>query len=329
VKSLHNTSRFDSRGMTLVELLVAMTLGLVLILTVVSVYVTTSASSRVSVLAGQMNEDAAMAIELLQEQIRLSGYSGQSAAGVRSFNGVPLLGCDGGFTAATDNAPFNALACNAGNGPDALAIRYEATLLNSKQIDNPAPVRPGNCTSNGIAAADPGTGVAISLADNRFYIANDGINGGTPTLFCRGSNGNGGFSNAAALIPNIEDLQFRYTITRPLVAGLDMPHQVTAHVDASDAALGNVAFNWSRVAAVHICLVARSAQPVPLGDNQAADVGRFVDCNDVVQQRLDRFMRRSYRSTVYLRNARPALPGPYALNGVVPFNPYRHLNSSN
>lgn len=173
--------------MTLVELLVAMTLGLFLILTVVSVYVTTSASSRVSVLAGQMNEDAAMAIELLQEQIRLSGYSGQSAAGVRNFNGIPLLGCDGGFTAATDNAPFNTLACNAGNGPDALAIRYEATLLNSQQITNSVPVRPGNCTSNGIAAADPGTGVAISLADNRFYIANDGVNAGTPTFERTGS----------------------------------------------------------------------------------------------------------------------------------------------
>jgi type IV pilus assembly protein PilW len=315
--------------MTLVELLVAMTIGLFLILTVLSVYVTTSASSRMSVLSGQMNEDAALAIELLQEQVRLSAYSGQSAAGARNFSGVPLRGCDGGFTNATDNGPFNLMACNGGNGPDALAIRYEATPLNSQQTGNPPNTLPANCTSNGIAAADPGTGVAISLADNRFYIANDAMNAGTPSLFCRGSNGAGGFSAAAALIPNIEELQFRYAITRAPVAGLTQPHQVTAHVDASDAALGNMEANWSRVAAVHICLVARSAQPVPLGDNPAADVGRFVDCNDVVQQRVDRFLRRSYRSTVYLRNARPAVPGAFALNGAVVLNPYRHLDSAN
>ena len=66
-----------------------------------------------------------------------------------------------------------------------------------------------------------------------------------------------------------------------------------------------------------------------LGDNPVADVGRFVDCNDVVQQRVDRFLRRSYRSTVYLRNARPAVPGAFALNGAVVLNPYRHLDSAN
>lgn len=329
MKSLKSNRRFRSRGMTLVELLIAMTIGLFLILTVVSVYVTTSASSRVSVLSGQMNEDAALAIELLQEQIRLTGYSSQGAAGARNFSGVPIRGCDGGFTNDTGNGPFNLLACNAGNGPDALAIRYEATLLNSQQVDDPPPVRPANCTSNGITASHLGAGMTISLADNRFYIANDGLNGGIPTLFCRGSNGVGGFSAAAALIPNIEDLQFRFAITRAPVAGQAMPHQVTAHVDASDAALGNTEVNWSRVAAVHVCLVARSAQPVPLGDNQAADVGRFVDCNEVVQQRVDRFLRRSYRSTVYLRNARPALPGAFALDGVAPFNPYRHLSNAN
>jgi type IV pilus assembly protein PilW len=75
--------------------------------------------------------------------------------------------------------------------------------------------------------------------------------------------------------------------------------------------------------------VARSAQPVPLGDNQAGDVGRFVDCNDVVQNPVDRFLRRSYRTTVFLRNARPAVPAAFQLDGIVVQNPYRHLSSSN
>ena len=318
----------SSRGLTLVELLVAMIIGLFLIITVVSVFVTTTSSSRVSVLTAQMNEDAALAIELLQEQVRLSGYSGQTA-GARHFADVPLRGCDGGFTLASERGPFNQLACNPGNGADSLAVRYEGTGLNSQLVGNALALLPADCTSSGVAAADPGTGTAISLIDNRFYIENDAGNANTPTLYCRGSNGAGGFNPRSALIPNIEDLQLRYAITRMPVAGQVMPQQVTAHVDASDPALGNTPLNWSRVAAVHICLVARSAQPVPLGDNQAGDVGRFIDCNDVVQNPVDRFLRRSYRTTVFLRNTRPAVPAAFRLNGAVVENPYRHLSSSN
>jgi len=313
--------------MTLVELLVAMLIGLFLIITVVSVYVSTATSSRVGVLSAQMNEDAALAIELLQEQVRLSAYSSQNSAGVRNFSGIPLRGCDGGFTAATDSGAFELLVCNNGNGPDALAVRYEATRLNSQEATTAS--LPANCTSNGIAAADLGSGVPISLADNRFYIANDGTNAGAPTLYCRGSNGAGGFSDAAALIPNIEDLQIRYVITRLPVVGDVMPHQVTAHVDATHAALGNTLVNWSRVAAVHICLAARSAQPMPLGDNQAGDVGRYIDCTDTEQNPTDRFLRRSYRTTVFLRNSRPAVPGVFQLNGVTPANPYQHVTDAN
>lgn len=324
-------ARLALRGMTLVELLVAMTLGLFLIITVVSVYVTTTVSSRVSVLTAQMNEDAALALDMLQEQIRISAFSSENIGGVRNFSGVPLLGCDGGFTELSETAAFDQLACTGGNGADALAVRYEATSLNSQQVNHQPTNQsfPADCTSTSIFRADQGSGVPISLADNRFYIAPDAVNGGTPALFCRGSNGNGGFNNAASLIPNIEDLQLRYAITRSPNNGQVMPHQITANVEASDAVLGNAVLNWSRVAAVHICLVARSAQPVPLGDNVAQDVSRFVDCADVVQTPNDRFLRRSYRSTAYLRNARPAVTATFQQSGGNVLNPYRHLSSSN
>lgn len=178
MKSTLTHSRRAARGMTLVELLVAMTIGLFLIITVVSVYITTTASSRYNVLAAQMNEDAALAIELLQENIRLAGYAGQSPAGVRNFSEIPLLGCDGGFTQASESGPFSALACNGGTQSDALAVRYEATSLNSQLAG--APPIPSNCSSNGIAPSLQGSGATISLADNRFYIANDAANAGTP-----------------------------------------------------------------------------------------------------------------------------------------------------
>ena len=65
----------------------------------------------------------------------------------------------------------------------------------------------------GIARTNVDVGVQASIADNRYYLAPDAQNQDRPTLFCRGARG-AGFSNTVALVPNIEDLQVRYALTR-------------------------------------------------------------------------------------------------------------------
>lgn len=317
-------------GVSLVELMVAMTIGLFLMGAVGIIYVNTSTTSRASSLESQMNEDASLALEVLQQQIRLAGYSTISNTGTRNFNGVAVRGCDGGFgTAGANNGAtvtFGLLDCDGGTGPDALAVRYEATVLNSQTANDsgtPPTLRPDNCSHNGIqpwiAGAAEGSAANISLADNRYYIANDVNN--VPALFCRGRDGSagGGFSAATALIPNIEDMQIRYGITNSFGAtGTTVPTQVTAYVDASDGNLGAVAANWSRVTALRICLLARSATPVPTGSNTFANVGQYRDCNGTLQNPTDRFMRRAYVTTIQLRNMRPQLPNAYQSGA----NPY-------
>lgn len=299
-------------GMSLVELLVAMTIGLFLMGAVGAIYVSTVNSTRGSTIESQMNEDASLALEMLQQQIRLAGYSGFAADGKRNFPGIGVRGCDGGFTDNSGTTDFDALACAADpNGPDALAIRYEATMLNGQT----AAGNPANCSHEGIFPWWPtAAGANIPLADNRYFIANDAANDNTPTLYCKGRGGNaGGFSDAAALIPNIENLQVRYAITRTPVDDEILPHQITAYVDANDATLGANLPNWSRVAGVRICLLARTSQPVPSGGASRADLGRFVDCDGVEQVVQDGFLRRAYHTTIHLRNMRPGLPADFAL----------------
>jgi type IV pilus assembly protein PilW len=314
--------RSAQRGFTLVELMVAMTIGIFLVGAVGIIYVNTSTTSRSSTLESQMNEDATLALELLQQQIRLAGYSSVDEDGIRQFSGIAVRGCDGGFavggsTADNDGTTaFSALECKTGAGDDdddALAVRYEATLLNSQEVtDAGGAKKPGNCIHEGITAWDAsaaGGTNSVALADNRYYIADDDD---IPSLFCKGRK-DADFSAATALIPNIEDMQISYGVTTAPEEDEPFPNQVTAYVPADDAVLGATANNWSRVVAIRICLVARSANPVPLGDNQVAVVGAYKDCSGTtVTDKTDRYLRRAYVTTIQLRNMRPALPAPYS-----------------
>lgn len=325
------------RGLSLVELMVAMTIGLFLMGAVGIIYVNTSTTSRSSTLESQMNEDAALALELLQQQIRLAGFSNvTSASGARRFPGQAVRGCEGDTSATStgsaftaNDAEFSALACNGGGTrPDSFAVRYEATLLNSQSVTVAGVSSPGNCAHQGIAAwnalTEGATVNSISLADNRYYIFNDPQNNNTPTLYCQGRVGDvagpaaARYGAATALIPNIEDMQIQYAVTALPTAGNPIPHQVAGYLDADDAVLGAPAINWSRVAAIRICILARTARAAPTGDNSISDLGTYTSCQDADDDGIfdevtntDRFLRRAYVTTIQLRNMRPGLPSDY------------------
>ncbi|MGM9428374.1 PilW family protein [Hydrogenophaga sp. MI9] len=302
------------RGLSLVELMVALTIGLFLMGAVGIIYVNTATTSRGSTLESQMNEDATLALELLQQQVRLAGFSNVNNSGARLFAGRAVLGCDGGFTNNAGSTAFEALACNTTTtGSDAIAVRYEATLLNSQSVTSSGVQLPANCVNEGIAtwnalAEGASSATPLALADNRYYVANDAD--GTPSLFCQGRTG-AGFGTATALIPNIENMQVQYAVTALPTAGNPIPHHVAGYVSASNTALGATAGNWPRVAALRVCLLARSATAVPTGDNSVNDVGRYLDCDGVEQTATDRRLRRAYITTIQLRNMRPALPADY------------------
>lgn len=324
-------------GVTLVELLVAMVLGIFLVGAVGIIYVSTSTGSRSSTLESQMNEDATLALELLQQQLRLAGYStlDKDDDNKRRFYGLAVRGCEGGFQTNADGGTtaFGSLSCTDNDSaPDSLAIRYQATLLNSQEVDDGGVKYPDNCSHNAIrnwvAGATEGSTASIALADNRYYIAND-ANDSVPTLHCRGRDGSAGdgFSNATALVPNIEDMQVLFAVTRQPVDDEPLPHQVTAYLTAEE--VDDLTDGWTRVAAVQVCLLARSAQPAPRGANSNDELGFYRDCAGNDQTSDDRYLRRAYVTTVQLRNVRPAVPATYDTDGSPEIrNPWAFLSES-
>jgi type IV pilus assembly protein PilW len=307
--------------------MVAMVLGLALVLVATTAYLQSAGSTRFASQQARMNEEASLALELLIAQIRLAGFSGVLADGRRVFRHQAIVGCDGGFTPGTGSQGFDALRCNNTTASDALAVRYEATPLNSQttRADHPTNRNaPLNCAGEGIVQA-PVNGVMAYLADNRFYVANDNTNNGTPSLHCNGSAGGVNMSGATALVPNVEALQIRFALTQAVVAGAPIPHQITALVDPSHPQLSVPGGDWPRVAGIDICIVVRSDSPVARDGLSMNELTRHVDCTGAAQVSPDGRLRRAYRTTLSLPNLRPALPLPYEVNGANALFPYRHL----
>ncbi len=76
LRSHHRSPSVPGRaaGLTLVELLVAMTIGLVLIVGATQVYVDSHAAYAVNVTTARLQENARYAISVLEPDIRMAGY---------------------------------------------------------------------------------------------------------------------------------------------------------------------------------------------------------------------------------------------------------------
>lgn len=303
------------RGLTLVELLISLVIGLVVLAAGGAVYVYSGRSSRVSNVGTQLNEDGVLAMNFLQSQIRQAGYS-QGAL----FRGAAIRGCSGGFKknklasgyleAYADTLCEVTDAAASGNSTsDALLVRYEADTSNTFPNTSGNPT---NCNGEGItstvaspAGMQPAT---YRLADNRFLLLNG-------SLQCAGSTG-ASINTSQPLFANVEQMVLRYGVAEQ--SSLEQAntfdtnhHQIVAYMTAAEidqlstAKVGAEAINdrWGRVLSVRICLLVRSPNPV----NDASNANTYTDCNNATQVANDNRLRRTFVSTVMLRN-RMVLP---------------------
>lgn len=291
----------QQKGFSLIELMVSLAIGLFLMASVLMIVVSATQSTRVSDAETEMNEEGVIALSLLQQQIRLAGYS-QTVADTdainKNFVGTSIRGCDKGFADA--GVAFTSLTCNtAGDNNSAIAIRYEADKINTTEISSKA----SNCQMNGITA-DSTSAVAakpdFALADNRYYVRSSGTDSGRPELSCRGATSKSTYDAVQPLIENVEQLKFTYGV----VATSDpADNQIVTYMTATEIddnyAAKPLVERWSRVASIKICLVMRSAETAR--DNSVSGQV-YKDCDGASQTSTDGYLRRAYISTAQLRN---------------------------
>lgn len=196
-------------GVTLVELMVAIAIGLIITVAVIEFYLQSLRSQTAQVDVVMVNENMRFAFDLISREIRKSGFSnvwqgGVTAGGNFCSTGTSqLLGLNDPATIDTSSATLVGTATtiyssysNGGNSSsnDVLQVKYygEDTAGTSPIYD---------CQGFPVNA-----GVMVK---DTLFVAADPANNNEPTLYCHSSNPNSG-QTALPVVPGIESLQLLY-----------------------------------------------------------------------------------------------------------------------
>lgn len=141
------------KGFSLIELMVAMAIGLIIAAASFSAYLGASGTSRMAEAQSRMNEDAQAALSILTQQLRMAGSNPNQSGrindasrrnpvygatsyptGAYTMSNFILRGCDGKFKPPTGSGPerLDKLDCEDQLAePDSLAVSYEADRFNT------------------------------------------------------------------------------------------------------------------------------------------------------------------------------------------------------
>lgn len=274
--------RSRQRGLSIIEVLISLVIGLVVVGAVMLSYITSGQTNRVQAAYSEMNEEAQIGLNILSRDLLLAGYAQPTSLNTvtfkfgRTYAGRPVFGCDTGFAAANTTGD---VACAAAGKP-AIEVVYEADLTNT--------VPSGGAPSDCLGAALPVQTVGATnfyLTYNRYYLANSAL--GRSELHCASKLGNSG----VALVDNVENMKIWYGEASPAD-----PRQIARYVSAANVKDFGTDFGY--VVSVRVCLLMRSSEAVLTPEDPA----NYLDCDSVSQVSADRHVRRAYFTTTTLRN---------------------------
>lgn len=276
------------RGVTLIELMISMAIGLVVVGAVIVSFVGSGRAGRYQAALGQMNQDAQFGLNLLSREVQLAGY----VSPVQTLGSTPALyGCDG----TAGSVPFTDPAATGSPGPclttgtavSALEVVYEADTYNTVKTSGGLP---SDCLGN----KQPSPSLGPYIVRNRYFIDTGGSGStGRPELYCASN-----WSAKQPLIENVDGMQLWYG-----VAVSTTPTQVIRFARAgkdttsTNTVNGQGAAEWNNVNSVRICLLMRSSEPILTGEDSQS----YIDCNGTTQTPTDKYLRRAYFTTATIR----------------------------
>ncbi len=292
--------RLAGAGFTLVEMMVALAIGLAVVGALIAAYLASFSSGRHTDALVQVTEDATLALDVMRQQVAQAGFSqphGVDAGGLQLHAFPAIAGCEAANFAdlqASILVPTNCRPTDPDLAtPDALEVAYEASVLPGKAsngiLGGAGNAQPLDCLGNTFAKThDAATGDDYWLNDSKFYVV-DG------SLYCHGP----GSAAGAAVVQNVETLQITYGMAAA-PAGAPGSGQVLYY----DVAPHPGSPLWANVVSVTLCVQVRSAAKV-LDKAVTATLGGWVDCRNVPRTAGDGYLRRTFSTTIVLQNKLP------------------------
>lgn len=324
-------------GITLVELLVSMTLGLLIVLAAVAAVVVSRQGFATVDAASQLRDNARFAAEILQRVAVQSGYQDVSFAlaaaptpsaattvtpAISGFNnallpsalgGDPLAGLSSDNRSAAAGGCANATDPACVNGSDVLVVQYQSgESVTGSGLSDGSMV---NCVGQPETSAPTTQGARIVSI---FHVAKSA--GGEPTLMCTTKDAGGAWTSQPVVL-GVESFQVLYGVdgVTPNAAPTETQDSIPDRFLRADQIVvpGNSAAtdaNWRRVRSLRVGLLVRAQQGTvqdragavqpyyPLGTGAAspADAGSDLTPPD------DARLRQTTTLTIHVRNAQPS-----------------------
>jgi type IV pilus assembly protein PilW len=306
-------------GLTLIELIISLTLGLLVVMSASLLLLSSKTSYQVQDESSRLQETGRYALNLIALSAHQAGY--ESWDGGDAIVNDPAVtphvqGLDAHTLKSSDEGIDHAIP-NSVNGSDVLALRYigsgsdniaDGTVLNCAGFAVPAP-----------SDLERDRGWSI------FYVGLDA--GGEPELRCKYL-GKSAW-NAEAIARGVESFQVLYGVDTDL-DGVPNRFMAASEIDRLDQSLildganavqrlldKNRKTFWKKVTAIQIAVLVRSTAGVRSGEqNQRYDLfgktyaasfaesdkGSSILESSLAKRELGR-IRKPFRSTIYLRNA--------------------------
>ena len=266
---------YKQRGLSLLELMIALVLGLFIIVGISYVYVSGKKSSITTDQVSMLQDNGRAVLQQLTDVIQHAGYSSDLVAPFGDIfiqGAVSSTSCSGSVNSVTEPSLFSAMTNNTSTYGDTLGVVYMGDdSLNRDCAGNELPT---TCRLGGNASSD------AAKIYNQFFVANNAA--GEPALNCSGSRS----SAAEEIAEGVENIQFVYG------EDLDADGVADRYVNSTDVT------NWKEVVSVNITVLVRSLKAV--GNTSAARSYQLSE--DTIINTNDRYLRAVFTATVRLRN---------------------------
>ncbi len=322
-------------GMTLIELMVALAIGMFLMIGAMTVFMQSRTTFRITESVARLQETARFAVDTLEPDIRLASYWGlTSRAYLINGRRAPTQPAGIGPATCGNNWTINLIqpvqgtnnsynwAC-AGTAPvevnaDTLVVRHasddvvapaagQLSIVSTRggqlgQIFNTAAVPAGYNT----AAPPVGTAQVHRLVVNGYYVRRAGANT-QPELHRKWLQTNGLIADET-VVTGVEDMQIQFGVDTDVPGTPTAPNpnrgSIDRYLNPDDPMIDptNAAFDPNaEILAVRIWLRVRAER----AENGFTDTTNYVYADQNVGPFNDGFRRMIVSKTIYLRNARP------------------------
>ncbi|MBK8453294.1 MAG: PilW family protein [Thiofilum sp.] len=281
------TAQSRQAGLSFIELLISMVIGIVLLGGMLTVYMAGKRSYSDGEQLTMMDESARNAIDILKRHLEHAGYASVTGVPVTDYVLTPNTLIVGKSVNSSNNVQKS--ADGSGSGGDIVGIRFKAdsrihTDCAENNLEN-------NLICTGLVENEvcaPILSETDSLIYNSFLVkVNDEKNtvgDKIPLLYCQGSLG-----PSVSVVQNIENMQVNY--------GVDTNNDKVADRYLTATQL-NTEGLWNKIISIQVALLVRSRDPFYSSAKQES----FTLLDKTLSSFNDRYRRAVYTTTIRLRN---------------------------